>query len=116
MPPSIAPREAGHHAALSKGASMSSIRTFLACGLLLAVLIPNRAFAAIELEPGTWQDTETGVENGKPAKPEVTTDCIVGDDAKDPVKSMAKMQAEGAGQCQTMDIKPSGNIVTLNMM
>ena len=94
---------------------MSSIRTFLACGLLLAVLIPNRAFAAIELEPGMWQDTETGVENGKPAKPEVTTDCIVGDDAKDPVKSMAKMQAEGAGQCQTMDIKPSGNIVTLNM-
>lgn len=94
---------------------MSFIRSILACGLLLAVFIPQGAFAAIELEPGTWQDTETGIENGKPAKPEVTTDCMTAEDAKDPVKSLAKMQAEGSGQCETLDIKPNGNVITLNM-
>jgi len=94
---------------------MSSVRTILACGLLLAVFIPYRAYAAIELEPGMWQDTETGIENGQPAKPEVTSDCISAEDAKDPVKSLAKMQAEGAGQCKTLDIKPNGNVITLNM-
>ncbi|MGN6571789.1 MAG: DUF3617 domain-containing protein [Pseudolabrys sp.] len=94
---------------------MSLIRSILACGLLLAVLLPHRAYAAIELEPGTWEDTETGMENGKPAKTEVTTDCMSAEDAKDPVKSLAKMQAEGAGQCKTLDIKPNGNVITLNM-
>ena len=105
---------------------MSTIRTILACGLLIAVLLPHRVakrhllerkkqVRAIELEPGTWQDTETGMENGKPAKVEVTTDCMTAEDAKDPVKSLAKMQAEGAGQCQTLDVKPNGNVITLNM-
>ena len=98
-----------------KGAPMSTIRTILACGLLIAVLLPHRVYAAIELEPGTWQDTETGMENGKPAKVEVTTDCMTAEDAKDPVKSLAKMQAEGAGQCEKLEVKPNGNVVTLNM-
>ena len=94
---------------------MSSRPFILACGLLIAVLLPHRAYAAIELEPGEWQDSETGMENGKPAKPEVTTDCMNAEDAKDPVKSLAKMQAEGAGQCEKIDVKPNGNVVTLNM-
>jgi len=86
----------------------------LACALLLAVIAAPRAFA-IELEPGTWQDTETGVENGNPAKPEVTTGCMTAADAKDPMKSLAKMQAQGAGECKTLDIKQNGNVVTLDM-
>ncbi|MEI8154580.1 MAG: hypothetical protein WCG92_23800 [Hyphomicrobiales bacterium] len=28
---------------------------------------------AFELQPGTWQDIETGTENGKPVPPETTT-------------------------------------------
>jgi hypothetical protein len=87
----------------------------LACGLILAVVLSPRAYAAIELEPGTWQDTETGMENGKPAKAEVTTDCMTAEDARDPVKSLAKMQAEGAGQCKTLDVKQNGNVVSLKM-
>ena len=94
---------------------MRSRPVLCACGLVLALLVSSRAFAAIELEPGTWQDTETGVENGTPAKIEVTTDCMTAEDAKDPVKSLSKMQAEGAGQCQTMDVKQTGNVVSLNM-
>ncbi|HEY6028080.1 MAG TPA: DUF3617 family protein [Pseudolabrys sp.] len=94
---------------------MSTTRTILACGLFLAVFVQHRAYAAIELEPGTWQDSETGTEDGKPAKPEITTDCMTAEDAKDPVKSLAKMQAEGAGQCEKLEVKPSGNVITLNM-
>jgi hypothetical protein len=39
-----------------------------------------------------WQDTETGEENGKPAKPEVTSDCMTPEEAKDPVKALAVMK------------------------
>ena len=94
---------------------MPSRPPILACALVLAVLLPAAASAAIELEPGQWQDTETGMENGKPAKPEVTTDCMTPEDAKDPMQSLAKMQAEGAGKCETLDIKPNGNVVSLKM-
>lgn len=93
---------------VSRAALMASLLT---AGLLAAS--PVRA--AIELEPGMWQDTETGMENGKPAKPEVTTDCMTPEDAKDPMQSLAKMQAEGAGKCETLDIKPNGNVVSLTM-
>ena len=86
----------------------------LACALLLAVVAAPRAFA-IELEPGTWQDSETGMENGIPAKPKVSTDCVTAEDAKDPVKSLSNMQAEGAGQCKTLDVKQNGNVVALTM-
>ena len=83
--------------------------------LTIGLVAAAPARAAIELEPGMWQDTETGMENGKPAKPEVTTDCMTAEDAKDPVKALAKMQAEGAGQCEKLEVKPSGNVITLNM-
>ena len=94
---------------------MPSRPSILVCALMLAVLLPAAARAAVELEPGQWQDTETGMENGKPAKPEVTTDCMTPEDAKDPMQSLAKMQAEGAGKCETLDIKPNGNVVSLKM-
>jgi hypothetical protein len=89
----------------------------LAAALMTAGLlpVPPARAAAIELEPGMWQDTETGIENGKPVKPEVTTDCMTPEDARDPMKSLAKMQAEGAGQCKTLDVKQSGNVVSLTM-
>jgi hypothetical protein len=94
---------------------MPSRPSILVCALMLAVLLSAAARATVELEPGQWQDTETGMENGKPAKPEVTTDCMTAEDAKDPVQSLAKMQAEGAGKCETLDIKPNGNVVSLTM-
>lgn len=83
----------------------------VAAGLLAAA--PARA--AIELDPGEWQDTETGTENGQPAKPEVTTDCIKPEDAKDPVKALTAMKDQQAGQCKTVDVKQSGNTVSYVM-
>ena len=73
------------------------------------------AFAAIELDPGLWQDTETGEEDGKPAKPEITSDCMSPEEAKDPVKSLSVMKDTG-GQCDKLDIKETGNIVTVVML
>ena len=77
-------------------------------------LLSAPARAAIELEPGLWQDTETGTENGHPAKAEVTTDCMTPEDAKDPVKALMSEQAQ-AGQCKTFEVKPNGNTVTYRM-
>ena len=87
-----------------------------ACGLFagMLVLCAPPVLAAIELEPGLWQDTETGTENGQPTKPQVTTDCMTPEDAKDPVKALMAERAQ-AGQCKTFDVKPSGNTVTYTM-
>jgi len=95
---------------------MPTRRQIAACTLLLAALaFAAPARAAIELDPGQWQDTETGTENGKPAKPEVTTECMEPEEAKDPVKALMAMKGQSDGQCKTMDVKQSGNTVSFVM-
>ena len=79
-----------------------------------AWLAAQPARAAIDLTPGTWQDTETGEENGKPVPPQVTTDCMTPEEAKDPVKILTAMKDQ-AGECGKLDIKQSGNVVTFIM-
>ena len=37
---------------------------------------------AIELTPGTWQETETGTENGKPVPATTDTSCMTPEEAK----------------------------------
>ncbi|HEY4142655.1 MAG TPA: DUF3617 domain-containing protein [Pseudolabrys sp.] len=76
-------------------------------------LLTLPAHAAIELEPGLWQDTETGTENGKPAKTEVTTDCVSPEDARNPIKTILK-DADGQ-KCETLSAKENGNVVTVVM-
>ena len=95
--------------------AVRSARLAAALSMMGFLAAAPAAHAAIELEPGLWQDTETGTENGKRTEPEVSTDCMTSEDAKDPVKSLGKMQAEGAGQCQTLAVKPNGNVVSLRM-
>ena len=70
----------------------------------------------IHLDPGEWQDTETGTENGEPVKPEVTTECMSAKDAQDPVKAIAALKS-GVGQekCKTLQVKENGNTVTIDM-
>ncbi len=85
------------------------------CLLASFLLFATPAFAAIELTPGNWQDTETGTEDGKPVPPEVTTDCMTPEEAKDPVKVLTAMKDQAAGQCQKLDIKQAGNTVTFVM-
>lgn len=85
-------------------------------GLAVAVglMASHPAIAAVELQPGNWQDTETGIEDGKPVPPEVTTDCMTPEEAKDPVKVLTAMKDQ-AGQCQKLDVRQSGNVVTFIM-
>ena len=90
---------------------MTRLRTSIAA-LAALYLLAAPAYAAIELEPGMWQDTETGTEDGKPLKPDVSTDCMTPEEAKDPLKGLAAMSDIGE-QCKTKDVKQSGNTVTL---
>jgi hypothetical protein len=78
-------------------------------------LLTAPARAAIELEPGQWQDTESGTEDGKPVKPEVTSDCMSPEEARDPVKQLSVMKDTG-GQCKKLDIKESDNTVSIVML
>ena len=93
--------------------SRAAVSGLLLLVCLVAAAPPARA--AIEIEPGMWQDTETGEENGQPAKPEVSTDCITPEEAKDPVKSLSVMK-DTVGQCKKLDIQQKGNVVSIVML
>jgi len=72
----------------------------VAIGLLSAV--PARAKTV--LDPGLWQDTETGTENGKPVKPKVTTDCMSKKDAAYPAKALSEMKSSAGQQCSKVEV------------
>ena len=88
-----------------------TLRTAAVAGLLMMLIAPARA--AHELDPGLWQLTETGSENGNPVKPEVSTDCLSPEDARDPVKTILK-DTEGR-QCDTLNVKENGNTAAVEM-
>jgi hypothetical protein len=62
--------------------------------------------SAIELQPGTWQDSETGTENGKPVQPKTETSCMTPEEAKDPLKGFSP-EKDMKGQCKTLEVKQS---------
>ncbi len=85
---------------------------FIAAGCFAT--LPARA--AIDLDPGMWQDTDTGDVNGAPSPPKVSTDCVKPEDAKNPVKAArASMKDFDAKQCSKYDVKESGNTVLLDL-
>ena len=72
------------------------------------------AHAATSLQPGEWQTTETGTENGKPAKPEVEKSCMTAEEARDAtnvVKQMKEQMQGHGGQCEKLDVQQNGNTV-----
>ena len=88
----------------------------VACGFVFAVLLAMPAAGAkTVLEPGLWQDTETGTENGAPAKPEVTTDCMSAADAEDPEKALTAMKKSAGRQCSKMETHRAGNTFSIDM-
>ena len=78
-------------------------------------LLTLPAYAAMRLEPGEWQDTETGTEDGQPVKPEVNTICMTADDAKDVVKALSRLQNTAGQQCKTMHVQDKGNTLSFDM-
>jgi hypothetical protein len=95
-------------------------KTILAAGfiLLASPWLASPCLAAIQLQPGEWQTTETGTEDGQPVPPQVEKDCLTAEESRDAtnlVKQMRdQMQGQGA-QCQTFDVKQSGDSVTFTM-
>jgi Protein of unknown function (DUF3617) len=94
---------------------MRTIRQVLACLLAAAGLAAPSLAGALELEPGQWRTSETTIVNGKAEKPEVSTDCVTAEEARDPMKALGEMQKQGAGQCRKLDAKQSGNTVSFVM-
>jgi len=95
---------------------MPTISSATLFGLVVAasLLAAHPARAAIELDPGMWQDTEAGEEDGKPVKPAVTSDCMTPEEAKDPVKALSVMK-DNPGQCKKLELKENGNLVSVEM-
>ena len=79
------------------------------------VLLASPCFAAIQLDPGEWQTTETGTENGKPVPPKVEKECITPEEARDAASLVDELKKEimdQGTQCQKADVKLSGDTVT----
>jgi Protein of unknown function (DUF3617) len=90
-----------------------------AAALLAAfcLLAASAARAGIQLDPGTWQQVETGSENGQPIKPEVTTSCMTPEDAREPVKALSALKGLGtlvARYCQTLQVHEEGNAASVD--
>jgi hypothetical protein len=98
---------------MPEGAEMRSILL-----TILLILSAAPAQSAITLQPGEWQTTEAGTENGKAAKPEIEKSCMTAEEARDAVNivNQMKQQMQGqAGQCEKYDVKQNGNAVTFVM-
>jgi hypothetical protein len=86
--------------------------TLLLAALCLLIL---PALAAIQLEPGEWQDTENGTEDGHAVTNEISTDCMTAAEARDPVKALSQLKATAGQQCKTMNVKETGNTLAFDM-
>ncbi len=86
---------------------------FVAFATLCLMAAP--AHAAMQLEPGEWQTTETGTENGESVKPEVTTNCMTAEEAKDVVKALSQLQDTAGQKCKTLHVNDSGNTLSFDM-
>lgn len=91
-----------------------TMRTALLAAAVCLAAAPARA--AIKLAPGTWQQVETGSEDGKPAAPETYTDCLTPAQASDPVKALSALEAIGGliGQrCKSLQVHEGDNTISV---
>jgi hypothetical protein len=83
-------------------------------GACLCAALPARA--EIKLEPGTWQQVESGIENGEPAEPVTYVDCLTPEVAKDPIKAMSNLKEMGqliGRQCQELDAHQGTDMISV---
>lgn len=91
-------------------------RATVAAASLFLLAMPS--FAATQLQPGEWQTTETGTENGKPVPPVVEKECMTAEEARDAtglVNEMKKAMTGQGAQCQTADIQQNGDTVSYTL-
>jgi hypothetical protein len=73
-------------------------------------------YAANEIQPGLWQDSETSDVNGKPSPPKVSTNCVTPQDAQDPVKMIKEGMKDQAQRCSKINVQTSGNVIVFDMV
>jgi Protein of unknown function (DUF3617) len=85
-------------------------------GLVAAALcfLARPACAEVQLQPGLWQETETGSENNQPAKSETSTRCMTPDEAKQPSKAVV-FDETLRKHCRALDYSRAGDDLTLRM-
>jgi hypothetical protein len=95
---------------------MTTIKRAVISALIISTCLfaAAPARAAMSLEPGEWEDTETGTENGQPIEAEVTRDCMSAEEASDPAKALTAMK-DAAGQCRKFDFQEKGNVLSIVM-
>jgi Protein of unknown function (DUF3617) len=88
-----------------------TVRSVFAATCLLAAVSVH---AEITLQPGLWQETETGSENNQPAKVETSTRCMTAEEAAQPNKAVV-FDETLRKHCKALDYKRSGELLTLRM-
>jgi hypothetical protein len=87
---------------------------FVGLGFLILQCVPG-AYAANEIQPGLWQDSETMTVGGKAEAPKVTTNCVTPQDAQDPVTMIKDGMKDQAGRCSKINVQTNGNIILFEM-
>ena len=87
------------------------------CSVLLALVAAVSPALAPILQPGLWQDTETGEANGKPLPPK-SPPLRFAEDAKDIAKrpqDELQKRCKQKQQCSKLDVKEYGNVIIFEM-
>jgi hypothetical protein len=81
---------------------------------VVCFLAATGARAETQLQPGLWQETETGSENAKPAKVETTTRCMTAEEAKQPSKAIVfdKIVRQ---HCKVLELTRTGDDLAFRM-
>jgi len=88
---------------------LTFVRGAATAAAMALTIIPALAF---EFEPGQWEETENGTEDGKPLPPNNSTKrCINQADAADASKAL-QVEALKASSCQTAQVDESGDTLT----
>ena len=86
-----------------------------ACALVSATcLFATLARAEVILQPGLWEEIETGSENGQPARSETSMRCMTPEEARQPSRAVV-FDETLRKHCKALDYKRSGDDLTLRM-
>lgn len=97
--------------------TLAMARTAAGALLAAACLVAGPpAHAEIRLDPGTWQQVETGSEDDQPAEPVTYSDCLTPEQAKDPVKALSALKGLGSliGQrCESLQAQQNADKISV---
>ena len=95
---------------------MQKITMWRALLAAICLLAAPPARAEIKLEPGSWQQVESGSENGEAAEPVAYVDCLTPEQAKDPIKAMSDLKEMGeliGRQCKELDVHQGADTISV---